>query len=97
MSVILSILSYVGFTLLYDTFLLNNVFVNNSDQFRTYQRVFLHPVTLLTTLLLTVTALLPDVVAQAAKPVYKDWMRERKRKRANGGSGKSGSTIVPIS
>ena len=59
--ILASILSYVGVTLLYDQFLLNNWLINNSAQFRTYHRVVYPLPTWLVTLVACAIALIPDL------------------------------------
>jgi magnesium-transporting ATPase (P-type) len=64
LSVVLSVISYVVITLLEQQFLVESSLLDNTDQFRTYLHVIYLPPTWLGTLLLVVTALLPDVLLQ---------------------------------
>ena len=69
-SIALSIGSYLVITILYDQFLIPVMF-NNFNQFRTLHRVIDDPISWLGIMLLTVMALLPDVLCKLIKPYFK--------------------------
>eukprot|EP00095_Tigriopus_kingsejongensis_P003263 snap_masked-scaffold69_size418775-processed-gene-3.10 protein:Tk03263 transcript:snap_masked-scaffold69_size418775-processed-gene-3.10-mRNA-1 annotation:"hypothetical protein DAPPUDRAFT_315465" len=63
-SIFLSLVAYLGFTLLYDHFLIQALFWNNSDQFRSLHAVIGELLFWSESLLILVIALLPDVMCQ---------------------------------
>eukprot|EP00094_Tigriopus_californicus_P007466 TCALIF_07188-PA protein Name:"Similar to ATP11A Probable phospholipid-transporting ATPase IH (Homo sapiens)" AED:0.08 eAED:0.08 QI:0/-1/0/1/-1/1/1/0/972 len=77
-STILSVLAYPALTLLYDQFLINALFWNNSDQFRTIHAVMVQPMFWLESLLIPVIALVPDLSLHFGKTIDLSWFRKRK-------------------
>lgn len=77
-SVLISIVAYPVMTLLYEQFLASFWFFENFDQFRTIHQVLDELNTWLGLLLLTVIALIPDLVLKVTKPWQKSRFKGKK-------------------